>query len=148
MKKESLALALAFATAPAAAAAHAVIDLTPPAYAAGEAQVASVEARYRETGKLLALVPVTFSASARAYAAGGVELDYPWYSFLTVDKREKLESELGVAVDSALRRLGVGTVTAAGESRKESFSPEEAAAVSEAMRQVLEENFGPQADVD
>ncbi|MBX4206462.1 hypothetical protein KW784_01615 [Candidatus Parcubacteria bacterium] len=127
---------------PLAGSAHAVIDLT-PALAADDAGAESVAVTYRETGRLLALVPVTFTVRATAHADGTMELEYPWYSFLTVDKRDKVEAELKVAVDAALRSLAVGSVKAGGEAKRTAFSPEEARAAATAMKRVMEDNFLP-----
>jgi hypothetical protein len=102
----------------------------------------AVEVSYKEEGKFLALVPVPMSLSARAYPDGTVEVRYPWYSFLTVTKREKMESEMKVAVDSALRFRLVGSVQAAGTSREPAFGIAESAQVAHALEQVLKENLG------
>lgn len=126
----------------AGAGAAAVIDLGQTAAAADTAGVPAVETRFNETGKFLALMPVKLTVTVRVTPEGGVELGYPWYSKLTLDRQDKLATELKVAADNALRQLSVGKVTAGGEARKESFSPEEAAAVAAAVNRVLEENFG------
>jgi hypothetical protein len=129
---------------PRAADAAAVIDLGPAAAATAEDEaVLAVETRFEERGKLFALVPVRLTATVRVLPGGEVILDYPWYSRLTLDKREKLATELKVAADSALRSLAVGKVTAATDGApKERFSAEEAAAVAAAVSRVLEENAG------
>lgn len=124
--------------------AAAVIDLGPAATAtAATDSVAAVETRFNETGKFLALMPVKFTVTVRVTPDGVVALEYPWYSRLTIDKRDKLTTELKVAADNALRTLAVGRVTAESDGRpKERFSAEEAAAVAAAVNRVLEENFG------
>lgn len=102
-----------------------------------------VEVRYEETGKILALVPVTFTATARAHARGTITLRYPWYSVFTLDRQDKILAELKVAVDSALRERLVGSVVGAGEPPpRKKFSAEEAQVIAAAMDRVLAENFG------
>jgi hypothetical protein len=132
--------------APYAASAAAVIDLGMAATATAPALgVEAVETRFNETGKFLALMPLKLAVVARVMRTGEVTLSYPWYGKLTIDRKEKLATELKVAADNALRTMAVGTVGALGGSR-ERFTPEEAAAVTAAVNRVLEENFGADAD--
>ncbi len=104
-------------------------------------EMSSVEVRYKERGKLLALMPVTFPITAKATPDGAIELEYPWYSFLTLDNKEKLETDLKVAVGHALRSRLVGSVQALRTEPQESFSAEESAVVSAEMERVLRESF-------
>lgn len=106
----------------------------------------AIVVHYRQKGRLLALVPVTFTVVARAQADGQVEVRYPWYSFLTVDNEQKIATEMKVAVDSALHERLVGSVRAAGE--RQSFTASEAAEVATQMNKVLRANFDTQASVD
>lgn len=96
-----------------------------------------VEVKYKETGKFLALVPITFTVKAVANANGEVELNYPWYAFLTVDNEERLETELKVAVDNALRARTVGSVRAEGEVESPFFTASESAEVAGEMHAIL-----------
>ena len=143
-----VSFALVFAASvlvPYAASASAVIDLSRAVAVAEEEEVQSVDTRFNETGKFLALVPVKFTVTVRVSPDGSIALQYPWYSNLTVDKRDKLSAELKVAVDTALHGLMVGKVAAEGGVKKY-FSAEEASAVSTAVGKVLEENFGTEAN--
>ena len=100
-----------------------------------------VEVQYEEQGKFLALLPINLTISAKAYANGKVEVNYPWYSFLTVTKKDKIESEMRVAVDNAMRLSMVGSVQASGEPVNKTFSASEAEGVVRAMKHVLAENI-------
>ena len=142
MKNFFIGASLLAASFPFVASAYAVIDLTPTAFADEVLEVSSVEASYRETGHILALMPVTFTARALVYASGEVKLEYPWYSSFTVDREETVATEIKVAVDRALRKLLVGSVWAEGGLPRTTFTKEEASAVSTAMKRVLQENFG------
>lgn len=125
--------------------AHAVIDLNVAAAAIDESSSASttVMVEHKARGTLFALVPVTFTATARAYPNGDVELDYPWYANLSVTNHDKLRAELKVAVDAALHAERVGTVMAEGNSvPKTSFTPKEVRTISIAMDKVLGDNYG------
>lgn len=97
----------------------------------------SVEVNYRQRGRLLALVPISFKARAVAKVDGDVELEYPWYSFLTLDDEERIETELQIAVDNALHARALGSVRAEGEVTNPSFTAAEAAAVAARMRATL-----------
>lgn len=138
-------LALTFITLPFVASAAAVITLGPGGTTSdsGVESIESVEIHFNEVGKLFALVSVKFSATVRVDPTGRVALEYPWYSRLTVDRREALTSELAVAVDNALHGLMVGKVVGAGEVEPKSyFSAEEASVVQVAVNSVLKQNFG------
>ncbi|MDP2641901.1 MAG: hypothetical protein Q8P21_01255 [bacterium] len=108
----------------------------------------SVEVIYKQKGRLLALVPITFNVRAIARADGTVEVRYPWYSFLTVDNREEIEAQVKVAVDTALRARTVGSVQAEGESENPSFTAAEKAAVSSRVHTVLKSTFENEGVVD
>lgn len=96
-----------------------------------------VEVRYREEGKFLALIPLDFTASAKAYADGRVEIDYPWYSFLTVKGSQEAETRAKVAVDNAIRARAVGSVRAEGETENPRFTAAESATVAAELHSVL-----------
>jgi hypothetical protein len=96
-----------------------------------------VEVSYKQRGRLLALVPISFTAKAIAKADGDVELDYPWYAFLTVDDHEKLRTELKVVVDNTLKARAVGSVRAEGEVMSPRFTASESAEVASEMHAVL-----------
>lgn len=100
-----------------------------------------VSVHYKERGKFLALVPITFTAKATATADGRVELDYPWYAFLTLDNQEKIKTELKVAVDNTLKARAVGSVRAEGEVENPSFTASESAEVATRMHVVLRSNL-------
>ena len=106
----------------------------------------TVEVRYRQQGRLLALIPIWFTVTARAHADGTVELDYPWYSFLTVDNQNQIETELKVAIDSALRSRMVGSVSAEGETENPQFTAGEAAEVAHQIQAVLRSSLRAQTE--
>ena len=97
----------------------------------------TVEIKYKEQGKLLALVPITFTARAIAHADGTIELKYPWYSVLTVDNKTELETKIQVAVDNALNARMVGSVQAEGEEASPAFTAPESAEVAAQIHAVL-----------
>jgi hypothetical protein len=101
----------------------------------------TVEVKYKEQGRFLALLPVTFTVEAVTHADGTVEVKYPWYSFLTVDNHDKVETELKVAIDSVLRSRMVGSVQAEGSGAHSSFTAAESAAVASQMQKVLNANL-------
>ncbi len=101
----------------------------------------AVEVKYKEKGRFLALLPITFTVSAITHADGRVEVKYPWYSFLTVDNHDKVETELKVAIDNALRSRMVGSVQAEGSAANASFTAAESAAVAAQMQKVLNANL-------
>lgn len=107
-----------------------------------------VEVKYKESGRFLALLPVTFTVSARAHANGEVEVDYPWYSFLTIDNHDKVETEMKVAIDSAMRSRLVGSVQAAGTSANPTFNASESAMLAAEMHRVLKANFNASATAE
>lgn len=133
---------------------YALIDLDPRTKAlnlvAEEAQgaaseepldeVAAVEVTHKQKGHLLALVPVNFTVRVIARADGSLEVEYPWYAFMTLSGREELETRLRVAADSARRSASVGSVKTAGESADPKFTAEEAEAVREKLTLVLAEH--------
>ncbi len=100
----------------------------------------AVEVRYKESAKFLALIPVTFTVVARADADGSVSVSYPWYSFLTVDNHDRIETELKIAVDNALRSRLVGSVQAAGKAETPTFTAAESADIAGEMSRVLKTN--------
>jgi hypothetical protein len=97
----------------------------------------TVEVKYREKGRFLALVPMTFTIRAVAHADGTVELEYPWYSFLTLDNKDELETDLKIAVDNAIHAQAVGSVRAAGQAEKATLTAAERAEIAEEMQAIL-----------
>ena len=100
-----------------------------------------VEVTYKQKGRFLALFPVTFAVTARAHADGAVELDYPWYAFLTIDRQNEIETNVKIAVDTALRERMVGSVRAEGEPVNPEFSAAESATIASQMHAVLKSSF-------
>ena len=126
----------------------ALIDLNVGAAAEAAPQAGNVvEVTYQEEGKFLALVPVQMKVLVRAYADGRVEVDYPWYSFLTVNKRHQIEGEMKVALGNTLRSGLVGSVQAEGQVENPSFTAEQSADVTEAMKDVLKANVDASVSV-
>lgn len=127
----------------------ALINLSPAAYRAGAAATTSVEAEgesvekveasYKQKGHLLALVPVSYTVKVKAHANGQIELDYPWYSFMTLSRRAEKETKLKIAIDGARRTKLLGSVQASGEAEKPEFSSDEAEAIAEEIERVLNE---------
>lgn len=97
----------------------------------------SVTVTYKERGRLLALVPMTFTVRALAHADGTVELNYPWYSFLTLDDQDEIETDLRIAVDNAIRAHALGSVRAEGESEHLALSASERATIAAEMHTIL-----------
>ena len=104
-----------------------------------------VEVKYREEGQLLALIPITYTVSVTAKADGTVEVKYPWYSIVTVNRKDDIESRAKVAVDNALRARMVGVVRAEGQAQ-ESFSAAEAADVAAQIHAVLQASSAETGD--
>jgi hypothetical protein len=90
---------------------------------------------YKDEGKLLALIPISLRVKVAAYPDGSVEVGYPWYSRITVDRQTELKSRIGVAVATAMKSDSVGVLSAAQTPAK--FSPHEAALVSSKILEVL-----------
>lgn len=129
--------------------AYALIDLNPGSAAPNlvvaqtEAeQVEVVEVTREQKGYLLALVPVSFPVKVMARADGSLELNYPWYGFMTLSGRAEFEARLRSAVDNARRRQALGSVKAAGEPAIPVFSPAEAEAVRARIALVFDEYAG------
>lgn len=102
----------------------------------------TVEVKYIQDGKLLAIVSVKFTVTARAFANGKVEIDYPWYSFLTVDNSSKVKTDLAIAVETVLNERMVGKVRAEGEVAMPYFTANESAMIASEMERLLAENEG------
>lgn len=100
-----------------------------------------VEVSYKQQGRFLALVPMSFKVRAVARASGEVELYYPWYSFLTLDDEEEVRTKLKIAVDNALHARAVGSVRAEGEVANPAFTPAESAEVAAEMHATLRESL-------
>lgn len=54
----------------------------------------SVSLIYAEEGELLGFIPITLGVKTRVDAEGNVDVDYPWYSFLTTKASENLKTIL------------------------------------------------------
>lgn len=88
-----------------------------------------VELGYRAHGSLLALVSVILPMKVKAESDGDVSIDFPWYSVLTVAKKEEIKVELRDRVSQVIlkkKSLGEGD-----------FTPTLAAQVLEEMHQFL-----------
>ncbi|OHA92014.1 MAG: hypothetical protein A3J09_00760 [Candidatus Zambryskibacteria bacterium RIFCSPLOWO2_02_FULL_51_21] len=114
-------------------------QVTPAVSEAAPEMVEVVEVERTQKGMLLALVPITFNVRATADARGNVKLEYPWYSALTVDRRQEVETKARVAVQNAMKGRLVGLVVAEGEAENPYFTPSEAQAVEKVLISVLEE---------
>ncbi len=108
----------------------------------------TVEVRYKQQGRFLALVPITFNVKAVVDAEGKVDLNYPWYAFLTLDDQEKIKTELKIAVDNALRARAVGSVRAEGQAENPRFTAAESAEVAAQVHAILRSNFEASESVD
>jgi hypothetical protein len=125
--------------------AYALIDLSPGSSApdlvvAQEEEMGEVEAvevSSKQRGHLLALVPVNLRIIVVAWADGRLEIDYPWYSFMTLSHREELETKLKVAVNNSRDRSFLGSVKAEGVSSEPKFTTAQAEAVKEGIEKVL-----------
>jgi len=112
-----------------------------------EATVERVVVEKKQKGIFLALVPITFTVKTSADARGNVEVKYPWYSALTIDKEDEVKTKAKVAVTNALKASAVGSVRAAGESAHPRFTAREAKLVEAELNRVLDEVFA-ELDVD
>jgi hypothetical protein len=101
----------------------------------------TVEVRYKQQGRFLALVPITFRVQAVAHANGNVEVRYPWYSTLTVDNRSEVEAKAKVAVGTAMYKMKMGSVRAEGKVDNPRFTPSESAIVASELSSVLKASF-------
>lgn len=106
-----------------------------------------VEVRYKQKGRILALVPITFTVTATVTADGRVEIEYPWYSTFTVDNKEEVKTSVKVAVDNALRAKAVGSVKAEGTAENPKFTALESAAVAAGLHKVLKAAFQAQTSL-
>jgi len=100
-----------------------------------------VEVEHKQKGMLFALVPITFTATAIARADGTVNVRYPWYTALTLDKRAEVETKAKVAIDNTLRFNMVGSVRAEGKQANPRFSAVEARIAADELRRILKEAF-------
>lgn len=103
-----------------------------------ERQIEAVVVESAERGHLLALVPLEIPLKVKALATGDVTLTLPWYANFSVMSRSELLTELKAAVSNALHLETLSTVRAEGPAVLPTFSTEEASAVEEAIRAVLE----------
>lgn len=97
----------------------------------------AVVVRYKERGRFLALVPITFTVMAIARADGTVELIYPWYSKFTIDKQDEIETRVKIAVDNAMRAQTVGSVRAEGEAANPAWDDAQSANITQAIETSL-----------
>ena len=103
-----------------------------------------VEVSYKQKGHIFAFIPITFTVRAVASADGRVEMEYPWYSVITIDNRREVETELKIAVETTLSASKVGSVRAEGKPAQPQFTPSESAQVVSAMHSVLQAKFEKQ----
>lgn len=82
-----------------------------------EADADEVSVWYKQPAKLLGFIPVRVSAQASVNADGTVDVDYPWYSFLTTYDDAKLESDLDVAAGSIARAESTTDFSASVQAR-------------------------------
>lgn len=115
----------------------AIEELNAQEVAIDEEGVDRVEVVKKQRGLFLALVPITFTVKAVAYPDGAVEVFYPWYSAIMVDRDDEIRAQLKIAVDNALKSRLVGSVRAEGQSPNPRFSAEEAKVVEKRMIEVL-----------
>lgn len=101
----------------------------------------AVEVKYKETGRLLALLPITYTVTAITRADGTIEVRYPWFAAITVDNQEEIKTAMKIAVDNALKARMVGSVRAEGRVDNPSFTAAESAEVAAQMRAVLRGEF-------
>ena len=97
----------------------------------------TVEVKYKQRGKLFALIPITFIVTTTAHADGTVEVDYPWYSFLTSDQSNEVEAEIQAMVSN--------TIDADVET---GFSASNSARVASAIQSVLKTRLESETEVD
>lgn len=124
---------------------YALIDLDPGSAAPtltvaqepADEEVEAVTVSSKQRGHLLALVPVSFWVKVVAWADGRLEVEYPWYSFMTLTSRQELQTQLKVAVNNARSSAALGSVRGAGEADDPKFTAAEAKAVREGIEKVL-----------
>ena len=97
----------------------------------------TVEVKYKQRGKLFALIPITFIVTTTAHADGTVEVDYPWYSFLNSDQSNEVEAEIQAMVSN--------TIDADVET---GFSASNSARVASAIQSVLKTRLESETEVD
>ena len=74
-----------------------------------------IEVVYKQSGKILAIFPITFEARVVAHVNGEIEIRYPWYSFLMIDNKTEVGDELQGEVNAFLQgRGGAGVNTETG----------------------------------
>ena len=97
--------------------------------------IEKVEVEHKQKGLLLALWPITFTVKVVVLPDGTVDLHYPWYSAITVDRQEEIETKVKVAVSTALKEKLVGSVRAEGTPT--GFTTEEAELVKKTVEESL-----------
>jgi hypothetical protein len=106
----------------------------------------SVEVRYKQHGRFLALFSVPMKVKVTVNAEGDVKVRYPWYSFFTLDNQDQIEAQIKVAVDNALRGRMVGSVQSEGKADKPTLTPSELATLVDRIEAVLQAAFS--ADIE
>lgn len=101
--------------------------------------VDKVVVEHRQKGILLGLVPISFNVKVVAYAKGNVEVEYPWFSVITIDKRDEVKTKTRVAVDNALKASALGSVRAQGEPSNPRFSAAQTEIVRKEIIRVLDD---------
>ena len=101
-----------------------------------------VEMLHKQHGHILAFVPVTFDVRVVVHADGEVEINYPWYSVITIDNKTAVETELKIAIDTVRSEATVGFVKAEGKPLEPKFSARESAEIVSAIHSVLWTKLG------
>ena len=101
-----------------------------------------VEVLHKQHGYILALVPVTFDIKVVARADGEIEVSYPWYSVITIDRKTAVEIELKIAIDTVRSESMVGSVRAKGKPLEPKFTVRESAETVSAIHSVLWTKMG------
>mgnify|MGYP003394961245 CR=1 FL=1 len=102
-----------------------------------KSEVDRVEIRHKQKGRFLALVPVVFDVVVRVGADRTIDIRYPWYSVLTIDHQEEVETKVKIAVDNALGSASIGSVRGEGKAEHPTFSEGERSAIFERVNGVL-----------
>jgi hypothetical protein len=66
----------------------------------------SITVSYRRNGRLLGLVPIALPSQVTVYTDGSVTFSEPWYSFATVEDKDRMRTGLEVRVHSLLTSEG------------------------------------------
>lgn len=93
---------------------------------------------YKENGRFLGFIPVTVSTRATVHADGEVEVDRPWYNFLTTTGDEAdIEADISTTAGTIARAEGEAEFSAATQAR-----------LVNALRSVMRSHFEATASAD